>query len=184
MSAFRAAQHESLLPSADGILRRKRPAVSTPVSSAVSRSAHNRRDGSAPLDSRDRPASGVDLREVRCNLGEDSPLPRLRVASDTNLHRASPRSSIAGTDQSHHFRRLSKGRQPGFGNDDEGVTASSSSASAQQARGSFGERATRRHRIGPMDFIAVDEPEMNREVAAALARIVRALRVQLRKEAA
>jgi hypothetical protein len=35
-----------------------------------------------------------------------------------------------------------------------------------------------------MDFIAVDEPAMNREVAAALARIVRALRVQLRKEAA
>ena len=35
-----------------------------------------------------------------------------------------------------------------------------------------------------MDFITVDEPEMNREVAAVLARIVRALRVQLRKEAA
>jgi hypothetical protein len=35
-----------------------------------------------------------------------------------------------------------------------------------------------------MDFIAVDEPAMNREVAAALTRIVRALRVQLGKEAA
>jgi hypothetical protein len=35
-----------------------------------------------------------------------------------------------------------------------------------------------------MDFIAVDEPEMNRKAATALARIVRALRVQLRKEAA
>ncbi len=63
--------------------------------------------------------------------------------------------------------------------------ASSSSASALQARGSFGERGNlATHGPGPMDFIAVDEPEMNREVAAALARIVRALRVQLRKEAA
>jgi len=63
--------------------------------------------------------------------------------------------------------------------------ASSSSASAQQARGSFGERGnSATHGLGPMDFIAVDEPEMNREVAAALARIVRALRVQPRKEAA
>jgi hypothetical protein len=35
-----------------------------------------------------------------------------------------------------------------------------------------------------MDFIAVDEPGMNWEVAMALARIVRALRVPLRKEAA
>jgi len=63
--------------------------------------------------------------------------------------------------------------------------ASSSSASAQQARGSFGERGNSAiHGYGPMDFIGVDEREMNREVAAALARIVRARRVQLRKEAA
>ena len=63
--------------------------------------------------------------------------------------------------------------------------ASSSSASGLQARCSFGESGTSAtHGPGPMDFIAVDEPEMNREVAAALARIVRALRVQLRKEAA
>ena len=63
--------------------------------------------------------------------------------------------------------------------------ASSSSASGLQARGSFGERGnSATHGPGSMDFIAVDEPEMNREVAAALARIVRALRVQLRKEAA
>ena len=62
---------------------------------------------------------------------------------------------------------------------------SPSSASAPQARGSFGERGTSAtHGLGPMDFIAVDEPEMNRDAAAALARIVRALRVQLRKEAA
>ncbi len=63
--------------------------------------------------------------------------------------------------------------------------ASSSSASAQQARGSFGERGnSATHGPGSMDFIAVDEPAMNREVAAVLACIVRALRVQLRKEAA
>ena len=63
--------------------------------------------------------------------------------------------------------------------------ASSSSASGLQARGSFGERGTSAtHGPGPMDFIAVDEPEMNRKAATALARIVRALRVQLRKEAA
>ena len=63
--------------------------------------------------------------------------------------------------------------------------ASSSFASAPQARGSFGEHgSSATHGPGSMDFIAVDEPEMNREVAAALARIVRALRVQLRTEAA
>ncbi len=127
-----------VIPRFDGILRRKRPAVSTPVSSAVSRSAHHdamarlhstRRDHPASASSR-RPwrtpvarprgtsdvharaaasvlnrivwarveewgsgisptaptASGMDLREVRCNLGEHTPLPRVRVASDTTLH--------------------------------------------------------------------------------------------------
>ena len=65
------------------------------------------------------------------------------------------------------------------------VAPAQRSASAQQTRGSFGERGnSATHGPGSMDFIAVDEPEMNREVAAALARIVRALRVQLRKEAA
>ena len=33
-----------------------------------------------------------------------------------------PRSSIAGTDQGHHHRRPGNGRQPGFGNYDEGVS--------------------------------------------------------------
>ena len=155
MSAFRSPvrrgppNHESLL-SFDSILCRNRPAVSTPVSSAVSRSAHY--DAMARLHStnRDRPASassrrpwrtpvarpggisdvharaaarvlnrivwagaererrlsgaelsveewasgisptaltasGMDLREVGCDLGEHTPLPRVCAASDTTL---------------------------------------------------------------------------------------------------
>jgi hypothetical protein len=35
-----------------------------------------------------------------------------------------------------------------------------------------------------MEFIAFDEPQMNRDVAAAFARIVRALRLSLKTEAA
>ncbi len=147
MSAFRSPvrcgppNHESLL-SFDSILCRNRPAVSTPVSSAVSRSAHYDAMARLHSTSRDRPASassrrprptpvarprgtsdvharaaarvlnrivwagaelsveewgsgisptaptasGMDLREVRCNLGEHTPLPRVRVASDTTLH--------------------------------------------------------------------------------------------------
>ena len=46
-----------------------------------------------------------------------------------------PRSSIAGTDQSHHHRRPGNGRQPGFGNDDEGV-----SGVVQLRLGSTGQR--------------------------------------------
>jgi hypothetical protein len=142
--------HESLL-SFDSILCRNRPAVSTPVSSAVSRSAHYDAMARLHSTSRDRPASassrrprptpvarprgtsnvharaaarvlnrivwagaekerqlsgpelsaeewgsgtsptaptasGMDLREVGCDLGEHTPLPRVRVASDTTLH--------------------------------------------------------------------------------------------------
>ena len=159
MSAFRSPvrcgppNHESLL-SFDSILCRNRPAVSTPVSCAVSRSAHYDAMARLHSTSRDRPASassrrpwrtpvarprgisdvhasaaarvlnriawagaekerrlsgaelsveewvsgisptapaasGMDLRGVGSNLGiEDTPLPRVRVASDTNLHRA------------------------------------------------------------------------------------------------
>ena len=46
-----------------------------------------------------------------------------------------PRSSIAGRDQSHHHRRPGIGRQPGFGNDDEGV-----SGVVQLRLGSTGQR--------------------------------------------
>jgi hypothetical protein len=153
VSAFRSLSAagrptQGSLLSFDGILRRTRPAVSTPVSSAVSRSAHHDAMARLHSTSRDRPASassrrpwrrpvarprgtsdvharaaarvlnrivwagaererrlsgaelsveewvsgisptaptasGMDLGEVRCNLGEHTPLPRVCAASDT-----------------------------------------------------------------------------------------------------
>jgi len=141
----RATQHESLL----SILRRTRPAVGTPVSSAVSRSAHHGAMARLHSTSRDCPAltassrrpwrtprprgtsdvhvraaarvfdrivwagaarerrlsgaelsveewslgisptaptaSGMDLGDGRCNLGAHTSLPRVCVASNTNL---------------------------------------------------------------------------------------------------
>ena len=154
MSAFRGQPYRERFLSFDGILRRTRPAVSTPVRSAVSRPAHHDAMARLHSTSSDRPASassrrpwrtpvarprgtsdvharaaarvfnrivwaraeeerqlsgaelgveewgsgisptaptasGMDLRGVGSNLGiEDTPLPRVRVASDTNLHRA------------------------------------------------------------------------------------------------
>jgi hypothetical protein len=135
----------------DGILRRTRPAVSTSVSSAVSRLAHHDAMARLHSPSRDRPASaasrrrwratvawprwtpdvhslavaralnrmvrgraeqqrrisgaelsvegrgsgisptaptasGMDLRGLRCNLGEHIPLPRVHAASETTLN--------------------------------------------------------------------------------------------------
>jgi len=78
---------------------------------------------------------GMDLREVGCDLGEHTPLPRVRVASDTTLHWATATVLDRRRDQSHHHRRPGIGRQPGFGNDDEGV-----SGVVQLRLGSTGQR--------------------------------------------
>ena len=65
----------------------------------------------------------MDLRGVGCDLEiEDTPLPAFpRPAIQTWTGRL-PRSASAGNNQNHHLRRPGNGRQPGFGNDDEGVS--------------------------------------------------------------
>jgi hypothetical protein len=75
----RAAQHESLL-GFDGILRRTRPATSTPVSSAVSRSAHHGAMARLHSTSRDRPALASSRRPWRT--------PRPRGTSDVRMRAA------------------------------------------------------------------------------------------------
>ena len=87
MSAFRSPvrcgppNHESLL-SFDSILCRNRPAVSTPVSSAVSRSAHYDAMARLHSTSRDRPASASSRRS------KPTPVARPRGTSDVHARAA------------------------------------------------------------------------------------------------
>lgn len=64
-------------------------------------------------------------------------------------------------------------------------SASSMNTTTSRGSGSFGSRGkSAAPGSRPMEFIAFDEPQMNRDVAAAFARIVRALRLSLKTEAA